>query len=188
MPAEKQVPGTAPGAEVKSAEVDVQRYGSPPASVEGAPRRADSARAMIEEIVEREIAKRLGKEKDLAQEGTRRVEAEQRAAQERQEAADRERAKKLESLVDYEATGPGYVDLQDGRGGRLVVAGQRFKYGGDPSPSWMKALNDEGQKRIDRVVKQREERRRLADEDQVAMSALDKAKASIERSSVGRAR
>jgi hypothetical protein len=150
--------------------------------------RADSARAMIEEIVEREVAKRLGRDKDLAAEGARRVEREQQAQRERQEAREREQQKKLEALVEYEATGPGYVDLQDGRGGRLVTAGQRFKFGGKPSPSWMKAVNDEGQTRLDKVVKEREERRRLADEDQVAMSALDKARASIERSSVGRAR
>lgn len=182
MPAEK-VPGTVPGAEVKSADVDVQRYGSPPPGV-----RADSQRAMLAELVEAEVARRLGKEKDLAAEGSRRVEAEQRAARERQEAREREQQKKLESLVDYVATGTGYVDLQDGRGGRLVEAGDRFKFGGKPSPSWMKAVNDEGQRRLDAVVKERDERRKLSEEDQVALSALDKAKASIERSTLSRAR
>lgn len=187
MPAEK-VPGTAPGVEVKSAEVDVQRYGSPPASVEGAPVLASSPRAMIEEIVARELAKALGKDKDIAAEGARRVEAEQRAQRERQEAREREQQKKVESLVEYEATGVGYVDLQDGRGGQLKQPGQRFKYGGKPSLAWMKAVNDEGQRRLDQVQKERDERRRLGDEDQVALSALDKAKSHIERSTVGRSR
>jgi hypothetical protein len=188
MPSEK-TPGTAPGAVVKDADLAVGRYGSPPASMPELPVRADSARAMIEEIVKREVAQHLGKQDEMAAEGARQVEANQRAQRERAEAREREIAKRLDSLVWYTAKATGWVPMPDPKqGGRLVVKGERFQFGGTPSPRWMEATDAEGQKRLDERAKQIEELRRIADEDTVALSALSKARESIERSNLSKPR
>lgn len=183
---DKRVPGIAPDTQLREDPV-LGRYPSPPASDPDPRVRADSARAMIEEIVAQRIAEMMGKGNELAAENARRVEESQKAQAERRLAQEREALRKLENLVEYEATATGWVPHPDPRqGGRLVQPGERFLFGGVPSTKWMKAVNGEGERRIKDRAEQEKKLRELRDEDTVALSALDKARQSIERAALGR--
>jgi hypothetical protein len=188
-----RTPGLAPGAEIS--DPTQGRYGSPPAS-EGpdVAVRADSARAMIEEVVQRELRKALGKEGEFAEKAAKEAAEAERRSRERQERQAKEAADRIRQLATYKAIGqPGRVvgeipGEQPGSGRRLVRAGEVFRYAGVPSVRWMEPLDDTAKKRIEEERDRREAIARAAGASDLAKAALTSAVADIDRVTRGHQR
>lgn len=143
---------------------------------------SDSVRQVVrEELMAALAALGVGKAPAAAEEAAKRTQNALEKSRQALMKREAELSKRLEQAVQYKATANGWVPSPvPGGGGLYVRKGEQFLFGGVPG-MWMEAVDGEGEKRVQLMQEARAERAKIAQENQVAISALDTARDNILR-------